>query len=398
VRHRDYILQAGCLLRYSQNNQLIPYPRLTTGDFQNPQKLIFAYFVTEMDANNETTILVTGGSGFVSLHCIAQAVAAGYKVRTTVRSESKKESVLKGLKNAQPPVDASKVEFVIADLLKDDGWAEAVQSVSLVLHVASPFPGVQPRDENELIRPAMDGTLRVLKAAKASGTVKRVVVTSSCAAILYGHPYEKGKIYTEADWSDPNGQGITPYQKSKTLAERAAWDYIEREGGGLELSVVNPVGIFGPALLLPCESTTVGIIQRMMEGKLPAAPDIYFNLIDVRDVASLHLLAATKPEANGQRYSCLAGTGKPVAFIEIAGFLKAGLGSKASKVPTRTMPNVLVKLVSYVVPQLRSLLPELGKQKEQSNEKAKSLGWNPRSTEESIVSCGQALIDAGICK
>ena len=169
MRQQRLHIAAGCLLRYSQNNQLIPYPRLTTGDFQSPQKLIFSYLVIEMDANNETMMLVTRGTRFVSLHYIAQALAAGYKVRTTIWSESKKESVLKGLKNAQPPVDASKVEFVIADLLKDDGWAEAVKNVSLVLHVASPFPGIQSKDENELIRPAVDGTLHVLKAAKASG-------------------------------------------------------------------------------------------------------------------------------------------------------------------------------------------------------------------------------------
>jgi dihydroflavonol-4-reductase len=353
-----------------------------------------------MDVNAKTIILVTGGSGFVSLHCIAQALAAGYKVRTTIRSDSKKQNVLKGLKNAQPPVDASKVEFVIADLLKDEGWIEAVKDVSLVLHVASPFPGVQPKDENELIRPAVDGTLRVLKAAKASGTVKRVVVTSSNAAISYGVDYKDGKVFTEDDWSDPEGKGayITPYAKSKTLAERAAWDFIEREGGHLELTVVNPVGIFGPALLLPCESTTVGIIQQMMQGKLPAVPDISFGVVDVRDVASLHLLAAIKPEAKGQRYSCVAGTGKSVHFAEIGTILRAGLGDKASKVPTRTMPNILVKLLSFVMPQLKTITHELGKKKEQSNEKAKSLGWNPRSNEEAIVSCGQALIDAGICK
>lgn len=353
-----------------------------------------------MDTNANTIILVTGGSGFVSLHCIAQALAAGYKVRTTIRSDSKKENVRKGLKNAQPPVDASKVEFVIADLLKDEGWAEAVKDVSIVLHVASPFPGVQPKDENELIRPAVDGTLRVLKAAKASGTVKRVVVTSSNAAISYGVPYDPQKVYTEADWSDPEGKGsyITPYAKSKTLAEKAAWDYIEREGGDLELAVVNPVGIFGPPLLLPCESTTVGIIQQLLQGKLPAVPNMSFGLVDVRDVASLHMLAATKPEAKGQRYSCVAGTGKSVAFVEIGEMLKAGLGSKASKVPTRVLPNILVKLMSYVMPQLKTITHELGQKKEQSNEKAKALGWSPRSNEEAIVSCGQALIDAGICK
>jgi nucleoside-diphosphate-sugar epimerase len=351
-----------------------------------------------MAANSNTTILITGGSGFVSLHCIAQALTAGYKVRTTIRRDSRKQDVIKGLGNADPPVDASKVEFVIADLLKDDGWADAVKNVSLVLHVASPFPGVQPKDENELIRPAVDGTLRILKAAKASGTVKRVVVTSSQAAISYGVEFEKGKVFTEADWSDPNSKYITPYMKSKTLAEKAAWDYIEREGGDMELTVVNPVGIFGPPLLLPCESTSVGIISQMLNGKLPAVPDVSFAVIDVRDVASLHLLAAVKPEAAGQRYQCCAETGPPVTLAETGAILKAGLGAKASKAPTGTMPNFLVKLVSYVMPQLKTIIHELGKRKHQSNEKARALGWNPRSNEEAILSCGQALIDAGVYK
>lgn len=353
-----------------------------------------------MATDSNTTMLVTGGSGLVSLHCIAQALTAGYKVRTTIRRDSRKQDVLKGLKNADPPVDASKVEFVIADLLKDEGWAEAVKDVSLVLHVASPFPGVQPKDANELIRPAVDGTLRVLKAARASGTVQRVVVTSSQAAISYGVAFENGRVFTEVDWSDPDGKGspITPYAKSKTLAEKAAWDYIKREGGDLELTVVNPVAIFGPPLLLPCESTSVGIISQMLDGKLPAVPDVSFGVIDVRDVASLHLLVAIKAEAAGQRYQCCAEMGPPVTLADMGAMLKAGLGAKASKAPTGTMPNFLVKLISYVMPQLKSVTHELGKRKNQSNEKARALGWNPRSNSEAIVSCGQALIDAAICK
>ena len=350
-----------------------------------------------MSSNADTLMLVTGGSGFVSLHCIAQALAAGYKVRTTIRSNGKKQNVLQGLKNAQPPVDTSNLSFVNADLLKDAGWSEAVKDVSIVLHVASPFPAVQPRDENEVIRPAVDGTLRVLKAAKAAGTVKRVVVTSSTAAICYGTTYTSDKIYTEKDWSDPEGKGspITPYAKSKTLAERAAWDFIESEGGEMELTVVNPVGVFGPALLLPNESTTCDIIKQMLQGKLPAVPNISFGLVDVRDVASLHLLAATKPEAKGQRYLCSAG--KIASLAEVGGFLKAGLGAKASKVPTRVLPNFLVRVMSYVMMQMKSITGELGKHKQLSNEKARALGWNPKSNEEAIVSCGQALIDAGLC-
>jgi len=348
-----------------------------------------------MNSTGNNLMLVTGGSGFLSLHCIAQALSAGYKVRTTIRSEAKKGNVLRGLKNALPPVDASKLEFVLADLLKDESWAEAVKGASLVLHVASPFPVKQPKNESDLIRPAVDGTLRVLKAAKASGTVKRVVVTSSNAAISYGNPSENGKVYTEADWSDPDGKGspISAYAKSKTLAEKAAWDFWRREGASFELAVVNPGAIFGPSLLLPNESSSTDIIKMMLQGKMPALPNIGFGAVDVRDVASLHLLAATKPEAKGQRYLCNAG--KSVTMLDIAQALKTGLGQEASKVSTRVLPDLVTKMLAYVMADLKTAALELGSPKKFSNEKAKSLGWNPRSNEEAIVSCGQALIHAG---
>ena len=342
-------------------------------------------------------ILITGGSGFVSLHCIAQALAQGYRVRTTVRSKAKEQNVLNGLKNAKPPVDTSKLEFCIADLLKDEGWTEAAAGASLVLHVASPFPGEQPAHEDDLIKPAVEGTLRVLKAAKAAGTVKRVVVTSSVAAVSYG-TVNKNTPYTEADWSDPDGKGapITAYAKSKTLAEKAAWNFIKEQGGEMELATVNPAGIFGPPLLIPTESTTCGIIKQMLEGKLPAVPNITFGLVDVRDVAALHLLAATKPEAAGQRYVCVAG--ESVALSGIAGMLKKDLGTKASKVPTRTLPNFLVKFLGLFMAQLKLIANEVGMVKQFDNSKARSIGWTPRSNNEAIVSCGQALLDAGNIK
>jgi dihydroflavonol-4-reductase len=350
-----------------------------------------------MTSGPDKLVLVTGGSGFLALHCIAQALARDYRVRTTVRSDKKKDSVLQALVNANPQIDIPRLSFVYADLLKDDGWAEAVEGVSLILHVASPFPNVQPEDENEVIRPAVDGTLRILKFAKASGTVKRIVLTSSAVAISYGTKYENGKVFNENDWSDPDGKGsyITPYAKSKTLAEKAAWKFMELEGGQMELTVVNPVGIFGPPLLLPNESTTCGIIKDMLQGKYPAVPNIQFGVVDVRDVASLHLLVATKDGAKGQRYLCVAGDS--ISLVNIGGLLRSGLGSKATKAPTRALPDVLVRLLSYLMPSLKSAIPELGTQKEFSNLKARELGWNPRSNEEAIVSCGQAFIDAEIC-
>lgn len=340
-------------------------------------------------------MLITGGSGFLSLECVRQALEAGHRVRTTVRAKAKEQIVLDGL--AKASCDTSRLTFVHADLTKDDGWTEAARDTDIVLHVASPFPIVQPADENDLIRPAVEGTLRVLRAAAAAGTVKRVVVTSSVAAMAYGNPYEPGQVVTEKDWSNPNGATITSYAKSKTLAERAAWDYMAKpEASRLELATVNPVAIFGPALVLPNESSTCGIIKQMLEGAMPAVPNVRFGAVDVRDVAALHLLVAAAPEANGKRFIAVAG--ESVSLAQIGGILKQGLGAKASKAPTMTLPDFLVRALSLVMSQLKAVTPELGKSKEFSNELAKSIGWKPRSNEESIVSCGQAWIDAGALK
>ncbi|MEV4343072.1 NAD-dependent epimerase/dehydratase family protein [Actinoplanes sp. NPDC049596] len=225
-------------------------------------------------------VLVTGGSGFVGSYVVRRALAAGYRVRTTVRSRP-----LKG------------VESVRADLLSDDGWDSAVAGASYVLHVASPFPAAQPEDENDLIVPAREGTLRVLRAARAAG-VRRVVLTSSFAAVGYGHG-DTGRVFTERDWTDVAGPGVSPYVKSKTLAERAAWDFAAR--GGPELTVLNPTGIFGP-VLGPAWSSSVDLVAGILTGAMTSVPDITITPVDVRDLADLHLLAMTRPDAAGERY------------------------------------------------------------------------------------------------
>ncbi len=347
--------------------------------------------------SNQELWLITGGSGFLSVHCIATVLAAGYRVRTTIRSPLKKAQVLSGLAKSDPPVDYSPVEFVETDLLKDEGWDQAMKDVSVVLHVASPFPAIQPKDENKLIKPAVEGTLRVLKAAKRAGTVKRVVVTSSAVAISYGHPRPShGEIstFTEEDWTNVEGN-ITPYSKSKTLAEKAAWEFMRTGGGsenGMELSVVNPVGIFGPPFIVPTESTTCGLIKQMLDGSLPAVPNVVLGVVDVRDVATLHLLAATKPQAAGQRY--LAVAGRLISFLEMANILRTLPNGQGKKAPTKVLPNWLVRFMALFMTQLGAVLPELGNVYELSNEKAKSLGWNPRSNEEAILSCAQTLLAA----
>ena len=334
-------------------------------------------------------VLVTGGSGFVASHCILQLLAAGHDVKTTVRNLSREADVRALVKE-----QGSRLSFVAADLESDAGWADAVAGCEFVLHVASPFPAGAPKHEDELIVPAREGALRVLRAARDAG-VRRVVLTSSFAAIGYGHK-PRTAPFTEADWSDPAGDDTTAYAKSKTLAERAAWDFIAREGGGLELSVVNPVGIFGP-VLGPDISTSILIVQRMMDGDLPGMPKLLFGVVDVRDVADLHLRAMTNPAAKGERF--LAVAGPFISMADIAAILKRRMGAAAANVPTRRLPNWMVRLVGLFDPAVSLITLELGKKKSASNEKARRvLGWTPRSNEEAIVATAQSLIDLGLLK
>ena len=270
-----------------------------------------------------STVLVTGGSGFIASHTILQLLAAGYQVRTTVRNLSREGDVRAMLKNGGADA-GSRLSFVAADLMSDGGWPAAVAGCEYVLHIASPFPSSMPKDENELIVPAREGALRVLRAARDAG-VKRVVMTSSFAAVGYGHPQGEA-LFTEKDWTDPSGADVMPYTKSKTLAERAAWEFIAREGAGLELAVVNPVGVFGP-VLGPDYATSILLVEKMMDGALPGVPRMALGVVDVRDVADLHLRAMTNPAAKGERF--LAVAGEFMWLIEIAQVLKARLGEAA---------------------------------------------------------------------
>lgn len=339
-------------------------------------------------------VLVTGGSGFIGSHSILQLLAAGHEVRTTVRDLKRRDDVLAMLRQGGAADPGERLTFFAADLERDAGWADAVAGCDYVLHVASPFPPAVPKDENELIVPAREGALRVLRAAR-DGKVRRVVLTSSYAAIGYG-TQGRSTPFTEEDWTDPDGPDVQPYVKSKTLAERAAWDFIAREGGGLELSVVNPVGVFGP-VLGPDYSTSILLVQRLMDGALPGCPRLWFGCVDVRDVADLHIRAMTSPAAGGERF--LAVAGDFLSMREIAGALKAGLGAEAARVPTRELPNWLVRIVALFDPAAKQLLPELGKRRNASNAKAHTLlGWAPRSSEESVVTTARSMIDLGLLK
>lgn len=332
-------------------------------------------------------VLVTGGSGFLGAHLIVRLLADGHEVRTTVRTVDRRDDVERMLQAAGAPTGA--IGYVETDLLSDEGWSTAMSGADYVLHAASPFPAVQPEDEDEVVVPAREGTLRVLRFARDAG-VKRVVVTSSFAAVGYGHaPVERA--YTEDDWTDVDGPGVTPYAKSKTLAERAAWDFAA-ENPGLELVVVNPVGIFGPVLGADL-STSVLMIQRVLTGAMPVLPPLWSNTVDVRDVADLEVRVMTAAEAVGQRY--LAVAGEPISFSEIARTLRARLGADAAKVPRFTMPGWAVRLFAPLNPQLRAVSSQLGVVRRASNAKARALGWKPRPNEESVVATAESLLALG---
>ncbi len=338
------------------------------------------------------TILVTGGSGFIASHVILQLLAAGHRVRTTVRSLKREPDVRASLEKAGA-VAGDRLSFTEADLLDDGGWPEAVSGCEYVLHVASPFPEKIPKDEDELIVPARDGTLRVLRAARTAG-VKRVVLTSSFAAIGYGHA-EREAPFDETTWTNTEAP-LDPYVKSKALAERAAWDFIAKEGGSLELAAVNPVGVFGPVLGRDY-STSILVVQRLMDGAVPGCPKLMFGAADVRDVADLHLRAMTNPAAKGERF--LAVAGDFITVLDVAKILKRRLGDRAKRVPAREIPNFLVHVASWLDPPVKQILPDLGKKKNATSAKAKRLlGWNPRSAEDSIVATAESLLELGLLK
>jgi nucleoside-diphosphate-sugar epimerase len=342
---------------------------------------------------NASTVLVTGGSGFIASRCILQLLDAGHRVRTTVRDLRREGDVRAVLKQggAEP---GERLSFIAADLESDTGWSGAVAGCDYVLHVASPFPPGVPKHEDELIVPARDGALRVLRHSRDAG-VKRVVLTSSFAAIGYGHKAQQAP-FDESSWSDPHSPDATAYVKSKTLAERAAWDFIAAQGGQLELSVVNPVGVFGP-VLSPDYSTSILIVQRMMDGALPGCPQLFFGVVDVRDVADLHLRAMVAPAAKGERF--LAVAGDFMSILQIAQVLKKRMGDLARRVPTRQLPNWLVRIAALRDPAIKQILPELGKLKNASNEKAKRvLGWSPGSNEDCIVATAESLLKLGLLK
>ncbi len=336
------------------------------------------------------TALVTGGSGYIGGFCIRQLLDEGWTVRTTIRNLAKEGQVRAALGGAA--LDPSRLSFVAAELMSDAGWSEAMAGAEYVLHVASPIPPEQPRNDQELIVPAREGTLRALRFAKAAG-VKRVVVTSSTASVTYGHSEPRPLVFNETYWTNPDHPDTNPYIRSKAIAERAAWDWLKAEGGSLQMATVNPGAVIGPVMGSDF-SASIEIVKKLLEGSLPGLPRFGFPLVDVRDIADLHVRAMTHPAAAGERF---LGAGEFWWMSQIAEVLREELGPQARKVPRNELPNWVLRLAANFDPVVRSVAFELGKERGVDPTKAKTvLGWAPRPYRESIVDCAKSLLAQGV--
>ncbi|HEX7761430.1 MAG TPA: NAD-dependent epimerase/dehydratase family protein [Caulobacteraceae bacterium] len=338
--------------------------------------------------SGQGTVLVTGGSGFIGGWCVASLLQQGYMVRTTVRDLNREAGVRAALATVVDPQD--RLSFHAATLTSDDGWDAATEGCDYVLHVASPLGIAEPKDPNELIVPAREGAKRAVAAAIRAG-VKRVVLTSSVAATSNGAS-APDNVADETVWTDVAKAGVSAYSQSKTLAEKAAWELIGAAGGATTLATVNPVLVLGP-LLDSDAAGSVQVVGRLLSGKVPGLPRLGFCLVDVRDVADLHIRAMTAPEAAGQRFIAAA---QFAWMADIAEILRENLGEAAAKVPTRKVPDFVLKLVGLVDKELASVTPSLGHRHDYTSAKAQAvLGWQPRPIKDSVLDTARSLIAAG---
>jgi len=339
----------------------------------------------------EATVLVTGAPGFIAMHCIVQLFEKNYKVRGTLRSPEREAGLRETFSTYIE--DNEQLQFVTADLGQDDGWKEAVQGCQYILHVASPFPPAPPNHEDDQIMPAREGALRILKAA-VDAKVKRVVMTSSIAAIVIGHDRSVPKIFTEDDWSQLE-RGTNAYQKSKTLAEQAAWEFVNGLEGedSLELAVINPGMVLGP--ILDSDYSPSGeIVRKLMRRDYPGCPDLAWPMVDVRDVADAHIAAMITPEAAGKRFICAI---ENYSMQEMAIILNREFAQKGYKIPTRKLPNFIMRIASKWDKTVRLVINDLGYRTEVSNDRIKKvLSWKPRSLDDMVISMAESMIKHGI--
>lgn len=330
-------------------------------------------------------ILVTGAGGFIALHTILRLLQTGHLVRGTVRTEAHGNKVREKLSKY---ADTSKLDLVCADLLKDEGWNDVVRGCGIVLHLASPYPAEEPKHENDLILPAREGTLRVLRASHEEG-VKRVVIVSSVAAVSSGHIGEN-RTFTESDWTNVEKSGA--YAKSKTFAERAAWDYIHSPANAnqMELVSVNPSNVFGP-VLDDHYHTSIEWFRTLMRREVPGVPRMPLHFVDVRDLADLILQAMNSPAAAGKRFIA---NGASISLPEFANILHRAVLGRGYQVPTRILPDILVRLIALFIPKIRNVSEALNWNYSFSTEQARSvLGWQPRLYEQTVVDMAESLIE-----
>lgn len=344
--------------------------------------------MTQIDAAEKDIagqVLVTGGSGFVAGWCIVELLKRGYRVRTTIRDLAREPRLRAAIAAAAGTSEG--LSFLAADLLSDEGWDEAMQGCARVLHVASPLSGAATGDRHAFVAPARDGTLRVLAAAVRAG-VERVVMTSAAATAR--PPLDLAVVSDETIWADPDDPQFDAYRVSKILAEKAAWDFMREHGGRTEFCTVLPGAVFGP--LLFAESLgSVNIIAGLLRGYPRALPRLGFWVVDVRDLADLHIRAMTLPQAAGERFIA---AGDFMWMEDMARALRGGLGPRADRVPKRRLPTFIVKLLPRLLPQFRTLAPLIGRKFQLSSAKARTmLGFSPRSGATTIVDCGSSLLN-----
>ncbi|MFT4211566.1 MAG: NAD-dependent epimerase/dehydratase family protein [Microbacterium sp.] len=339
--------------------------------------------------SEQPLVLVTGGAGFIAGHVIAALLDQGYRVRATARSLDREPQVREHLARiGAPPGDD--LTLVAADLLHDDGWADAVAGCDYVLHVASPVMPGHVENEDDVIVPAREGTLRVLRAAKDAG-VGRVVLTSAFHAIGFGWG-RIDRVFTDDDWSPLDGPGMDAYGRSKVLAERAAWDFARESG--LEVVVLNPVAVLGP-VVSPSVTGGNAIVRRILSGQIGAFPDVWIPIVDVHDVATAHVRAMTAADAAGQRF--IVGSGQGLKLAQIAAALRTGLGDRASRVGTRSVPSWAVRLAGLFRPELRGVVPDLGVVKRIDASKIRRvLDWRSRPLATTVVDTGESMLALGM--